>query len=133
MISEVTRWIGTGVSVGFALIIVAFLLAHTRPCKSATANLSLSYHFMAAGTLSIFLYIWKSDTSVHSFPLELILILVPVISHVIVFSWAGWSLYNWAGPRCDSLHCKSIVHDLIAAVKGYYFQQRYGYQVLLDV
>ena len=133
MISEVTRWIGTDVGVGFTLIIVAFLLAHTRPCKSATANLSLSYHFMAAGTLSIFLYIWRSDNSVHSFPLELIFILVPVISHVIVFSWAGWSLYNWAGPRCDSPHCKSIIHDLIAAVKGYYFQQRYGYQVLLDV
>ena len=129
IISDV-NFIGTDLIAGFTLILIALLLAQARPCKSTTANFSLSYHSMVAGALNIFLFFWKLDV-LKTMHLELILIVVPVISHVVVLSWAGYMLVRWAASKCGGRpHCMG---DLAASGRMCCFQQRHGYEVLLDM
>ena len=99
------------------MVFLALLLALMRPCKSATANFSLSYHAMIVGILSVYLTLWKSDQSMDTFALELVCIIVPAVSHVLVFLWAGYQISCWAVSRWDMSPCVGILVDLAAAVK----------------
>ena len=124
------KFIGSELITGFTLILMALLLAQARPCKSTTANFSLSYHLMVAGALSIFLFFWKSDV-LKTMHLELILIVVPMISHILVLSWAGYMLVGWAASKCGGR--PHYMGDLAASGRMCCFQQRHGYEVLLDM
>ena len=80
----------TGVSLFFTSLIIAYL----RPCKSTTANISLSYHTMVIGIFNITLGFWKNDMSTSTETLALIFIIFPVISHILVLLWAGYTLIH---------------------------------------
>ena len=58
------------------------------------ANLSLSYHSMVAGILSIALHLWKYDMSTGTEPLELAIVVLPAISHILMFAWAGYMFFS---------------------------------------
>ena len=80
------------VTSGFTLTIVSLFLSYARPCKSVLANLSLSYHIMVMGMLSIAVSLWKKDLSTKTETLKVLFIITPVISHVLVISWAGYTI-----------------------------------------
>ena len=133
-VGEVTKHLGAEIGMGFTLSLLALLLAHVRPCKSDTANLSLSYHVLVAGILSISRFLWKSDILSSKFPLELLLILVPAVSHFLIILWAVYRVSRGVLLRCSGAHSeRRAMDDFVAAIKVCYYRQRYSYQVLSDV
>ena len=65
----------------------SLFVSSTRPCKSLLGNLSLSYHLMMMGILSITMFLWKYDLSSSTQTLELVLFTIPLISHFLVLCW----------------------------------------------
>ena len=65
---------------GFTLTIVSLFISYARPCKSVLANLSLSYHIMVMGMLSIAVSLWKNDLSTGTETLKVLFIITPIIS-----------------------------------------------------
>ena len=130
LIHQVTRHLSSEIGMGFTLTFVALLVAHMRPCKLAVANFSLSYHVFVAGILSISLFLWR-NYSLINFPL--LCIFVPVISHVLIFSWAGYRFSCWVLLRCNRAHSVSrIMDNVVAAGRRCYHGWRYSYQSLSD-
>ena len=85
----------------YASFVISLLVLYVRPCKSAIANLSLSYHFTMIAFLSLLYYLWKCDLSTSTELLELLFIIIPLISHILIFIWAGYSLCQTnTGRRC---------------------------------
>ena len=124
------------VSDGCWLIFLSFFFSYLRPCKLTIANLSLSYHLMVAGILSIALHLWKYDMSTGTEPLELAIIVLPVISHILMFAWSGYIFVKWIMSHCgyqfNTCHCKAALSDLANAAKQYFHRGRGGYQVLAN-
>ena len=79
---------------GLELMSLSLIFSYTRPCKSTIANLSLSYHAMMIGILSIAVHLWQWDLSTGTETLMETFIILPVISHVLVFMWAMYTLIN---------------------------------------
>ena len=118
---------------GLELVSLSLIFSYVRPCKSTIANLSLSYHAMMIGILSITLHLWQHDLSTGTETLMETFIIIPVISHVLVLMWAMYTLINRImshfGYPSD---CRVALTDLANAVK-WYFQRKHGsYQVLPD-
>ena len=80
------------VTTGFSLFVILLIFAYLRPCKTITANISLSYHIMVIGIFNIALGFWKNDMSTSTETLTLIFIILPVISHILVLSWVAYRL-----------------------------------------
>ena len=127
----------TEVSTGFWLVFLSFFSSYLRPCKLTIANLSLSYHLMVAGLLGIALHLWRQDMSTGTEPLELALIVLPVISHILMLIWVGYMFFKWIMSHCgypfNTCDCKAALSDLANAAKQYFHSRRGGYQVLADV
>ena len=114
---------------GLTLIFSSFLFSCVRPCKLTIANLSFSYHFMIFGILCIIYHLWvyESDNSTGTETLELTIIIVPAISHILVLTWAGYTLTH------RIMKCCGYQSDLAYAVKQYFHRKRDGYQVIPDI
>ena len=113
-------------------IFLSFLFSCLRPCKLTIANLSLSYHLMVAGLLSIGIHLWKSDMPTGTKPLEGVAIILPMISHILMLIWAGYMFFKWIMSHCG-YDCKAALSDLANAVKQYFHRGRGGYQVIPDI
>ena len=89
------------VTIAYTSFVTSLLVSYVRPCKSAIANLSLSYHFTMLGFLFLLYYLWKCDLSTSTELLELLFIIIPLISHILIFIWAGYTLCQTnTGRRC---------------------------------
>ena len=76
---------------GLLLILLSMSVASWRPFKSLISNISVSYHTMSLGFLTIILHFWNT-THFDTETLELILIIAPLISHIYVLTWIRHSL-----------------------------------------
>ena len=118
-------------------IFLSFLFSYLRPCKLTIANLSLSYHSMVVGLLSIALHLWKFDISTDTEPLEGATIILPVISHILMLIWAGYMFFKWIMSHCgyqfNTCDCKAALSDLANAAKQYFHRGRGGYQVIPNI
>ena len=114
---------------GLTLIFASFVFSYVRPCKLTITNLSFSYHSMIFGILCIVCHLWvyESDNSTGTETLELTIIIVPVISHILVLTWAGYTLTH------RIMKCCGYQLDLAYAVKQYFHRKRDGYQVIPDI
>ena len=69
-------------------------------------------------------------------PLELAIIVLPVISHTLMFAWAGYTFVKWIMSHCgyqfNTCDCKAALSDLANAAKQYFHRRRGGYQVLAN-
>ena len=89
------------VTIAYTSFVTSLLVSYVRPCKSAIANLSLSYHFAMNGFLFLLYYLWKCNLSTSTELLELMLVIIPLISHIFIFIWAGYTLCQTnTGRRC---------------------------------
>ena len=124
------------VCAGCWLIFLSFFFSYLRPCKLIIANLSLSYHLMVAGILSIALHLWNYDMSTGTEPLELAILVLPAISHILMFAWAGYIFVKWIMSHCgyqfNTCDCKAALSDLAKAAKQHFHRRRGGYQVLTN-
>ena len=114
-------------------VVSSFIISYLRPCKLTIANLSLSYHSMVLGILSIALLLWKQDLAIGTTPLIWTFITAPVISHVLVLMWVGYILTHRIMSHFGyQLNCKIALTDLVNAIKCRVHRRPGGYQVLPD-
>ena len=121
---------------GYGLVFISFTFSYMRPCKSTIANLSLSYHYMMAGILSIALNLWKRDLSTGTETLAGTIVIIPAISHILVFTWAMYTLthriMSHFGCQFNRANCKITPTDLVNVVKWYFQRRCGGYQEIPD-
>ena len=114
-------------SVGLYSLILSFL----KPCKSSIANLSLSFHSAMLGVIFIAYSLWRDDLSTPTKTLELTFILIPVASHALVLTWAGYTLtrriLTHFECQCSPPHYRVV---LTAGAKRYFHRRHGGYQTL---
>ena len=117
---RINFWKGTFSYVETVLLMtLGCVVSYVKPCKSAVANISLSFHMILFGIVTILTYLWKSDLSVETYTLELTFIVTFLSTHILVAVWAGYILtkhallrfgYQFHGQRCkvalsDMAHC----------------------------
>ena len=117
-------------SIGFCSLTFSFL----KPCKSSIANLSFSFHSAMLGVIAIAYYLWVDDLSTPTKTLELTFILIPVASHALVLTWAGYTLTRCIlthfGYQCSPPHYRVVLTDFAAGAKWYIHRRHGGYQTL---
>ena len=115
---------------------LSLFFSYVRPCKLTIANLSLSYHSLVIGILTIAVRWWKHDPSIATQTLEKIFIIIPATSHILVLMWAGYALtrriMSHFGYQLNPHDCKLALTDLANAVKRQFSRQHGSYQVLPD-
>ena len=120
-------------SIGLYSLILTFL----KPCKSSIANLSLSLHSAMLVVITIAYYLWRDDLSTPTKTLELTFILIPVVSHALVLTWAGYTLtrriLTHFGCQCSPPHYRVVLTDFAAGAKRYFHRRHGGYQTLLTL
>ena len=116
---------------GLALVFLSLIFSYMRPCKLTIANLSLSYHAMLFGILSVAVHLWEHDLSTGTETLMETFIILPIISHVLVFMWAMYTSFNRImshfGYQFNPSNCRVALTDLANAVKEYFWRKRGSY------
>ena len=95
------------VSAAYTSFVLSLLMSYLRPCKSTVANLSLSYHFTMIGFCFLLYHLWRCDLSTPTELLELLFTIIPLISHILIFIWVGYTLCQTNTGRC----CRQCTYD----------------------
>ena len=68
--------------------------------------------------------------------LEVAIIVLPAISHILMFAWAGYTFVKWIMSHCgyqfNTRDCKAALSDLANAAKQHFHRRCSGYQVLAN-
>ena len=108
------------------------IVSYVKPCKSAVANISLSFHMTVYGILMCLMYLWEFDLSVETYTVELMFIVTFLLPHILVAVWAGYTLtkhtltrfgYQFHGPGC-----KVALSDMANGVRLCLHRRYIGYQ-----
>ena len=111
--------------------VVSLLLSQIRPCKSPVANFSLAYHFTVLGILALVNHIWDTEMSTTTESLELTIILLPLISHILVFIWVGYTVSHYVMLQCGySPRHEQVLTRLRMIASQCFHRNRGGYQAL---
>ena len=97
---EIATGYGWKIAGSCTFFVVSLLLSQIRPCKSAIANFSLAYHFTVLGILTLVNQIWEQEMSTRTESLELTIIILPLISHILVFIWVGYTVSHYVMLQC---------------------------------
>ena len=116
---------------GYIFLILSLLILKGRPCKSLIASLSLSYHSAALGVIMLGVDFWTAEPSIHTRSLELKFIFIPLISHTLIFTWAGYTIVNYVW-RKFGCHLTSSPF-MLDALRGYFRRDNGGYQEIPEV
>ena len=76
------------------LVLLSFVIAFARPCKSFLTNLSLSFHMMWSATAGVFLMGWIGNVNISSLLLVKLFTCVVVVPHILMTSWAIYKLLH---------------------------------------
>ena len=115
-------------------MVLVCIVSYVKPCKSAVANISLSFHMTLLGILICLTYLWEFDLSVETYTLELMFIVSFLSPHILVAVWAGYTLtkhtltrfgYQFHGPGC-----KVALSDMANGVRLCLCRRHRGYQEL---
>jgi hypothetical protein len=110
------------------------LVSYVKPCMSAIANVSLSFHLILFGIFDCVYHLWWYDSYARTYPLELTFIATLLTPHILVSLWAGYTLtkhtltrfgYQFHGPGC-----KEALSDIANGVRLCLSRRRRGYQEL---
>ena len=113
-------------------MILVCIVSYVKPCKSAVANVSLSFHMTIFGIIMCLTYLWEFDLSVETDTLELMFIVTFLLPHILVAVWAGYTLtkhtltrfgYQFHGPGC-----KVALSDMANGVRLCLCRRHRGYQ-----
>ena len=119
-----------------AFFAVSLLLSQIRPCKSAIAksaiaNFSLAYHFTVLGILALAIHIWDYEMYTQTMTLELTIIIRPLISHILVFIWVGYTVSHYVILECGySSGHERVLARLRMIASQCFHRNRGGYQAL---
>ncbi|CAI8028342.1 hypothetical protein GBAR_LOCUS16176 [Geodia barretti] len=98
----------------------ATLTSYVQPCKLAVANISLSFHFLLIGFCDVLEYEWFDDLDIGADKLELTFMCPLLISHGLMFAWAGYKLtYRVKKCQFNPSGYKVVLTDIANSVKQY--------------
>ena len=111
--------------------VLSLLLSEIRPFKSAFANFSLAYHFTVFGVLALVKHMWEHEMSTRTDRLELTFIILPLISHILVFIWVGYTVSHYVMLQCGySPRFERVFTRLRMIASQCFHRNRGGYQAL---
>ena len=112
-------------------LVLSLLLSQIRPCKSAVANFSLAYHFTVLGIFALAIHIWDYEMYTQTMTLELTIIILPLISHILVFIWVGYTVSHYVMLQCEySPGHERVLTRLRMIASQCFHRNRGGYQAL---
>ena len=122
---------GWNIDTSCTFFVASLLLSQIRPFKSAVANFSLAYHLTVLGILTLAIHIWDNEMSTRTESLELTIILLPLISHILVFIWVGYTVSHYVILQCGySPRHERVLTRLKAIASQCFHRNRGGYQAL---
>ena len=112
-IAWITAATATGLSreimEGCMVLALSLVVSYVRPCKSTLANFSLSYHTFMFGVFLFGVGYWDV-LFVKTEALELTFIIIPLLSHIFVFSWMIYTMCRYV--RVNVLSQNSLHHRI---------------------
>lgn len=74
-------------TIGTIFAFASFLVAFLRPCKTLLANMSLSFHLLLVGIMSLLGALWWQDLMLKSEVLASAIVITSAIPHVLMMTW----------------------------------------------
>ena len=115
-------------------MMLACVVSYVKPCKSAIANISLSFHVNLFGVLLCTTYLWKKDLSIETYTLGITLVATLFTPHILVAVWAGYALTKHMRTRFGhQLHghgCRIAFRNMASGVRNCLRQRHSSYQEL---
>ena len=112
------------------LFITCCIITYIQPCKFSIANISASVNFLLLGGIYTIEHWWFHDWSIPTETQILTMIIIPLLSHILVFVWASYTLTSYIVRHCR--HCfnqRDYKEALVNAVnKCLHRSRRGGYQ-----
>ena len=122
--------IGSRLSDSINYIVTCCIITYIQPCKSSIANISLSVNLLLLGGIYAIEHWWFYYWSIPTETQIMTMIIIPLLSHILVFVWAGYTLTSHVMRRCR--HCfnqRDYREALVNAVnKCLHRSRRGGYQ-----
>ena len=86
-------------AIGFFFLFLALFVSYVRPCKSLIMNLSLSFHSMLFGILSVNFELWMEDFSFSTETLAVTFAVVSTMPHFVILVWVGYKITSCVSSR----------------------------------
>lgn len=74
-------------SIGVIFALAAFLVSYLRPCKTVLTNMSLSFHLLIIGIMSLLCGLWWQDLMLNSDILAITVVVFSIIPHALMITW----------------------------------------------
>ena len=75
-----------------SLVLLSVVSAYTKPCKSSTANLSLTFHFMLMAVGSGLVTLWMQALNMNTSVLASLFVIVLALPHMMMFLWVCFKI-----------------------------------------
>ena len=95
-------WSGA-VAFAFVAMFTGCVFLYLQPFKQAIGNISTGFHFMLLSILSLILHWWLIESE-STEKLVLALVMISLLPHVLVCTWAGYMLVQCIMRRCGCWH-----------------------------
>ena len=92
-----------GVASAFFTMSTGCVLLYLQPFKQAIGNISIGFYFMLFSVLSLIHYWWINESE-STETLVMALVMISLLPHVLVCTWAGYMLVQCIMRRCGCWH-----------------------------
>ena len=75
-----------------SLVLLSVVSAYIKPCKSSTANLSLTFHFMLLAVGSGLVTLWMQALNMNTAMLAALFMIVQALPHMVMFLWVCFKI-----------------------------------------
>ena len=132
LLSSLTDFITRDIVAILLWMMFVCLVSYVKPCKSAIANVSLSFHMALLGIFMAVQYLWRNDPYVGStYTLELTFIATLLTPHILVALWVGYTLTKYTltrfGYQFHGPGCKMALSDMANGVRLCLYRRHRGY------
>ena len=103
---------------GFVILSLSLLIAWGRPCKTWTANTSLSFHFFLLGVWILLFALWREDAYIGTDSLSVSLVLLPLIPHIMMLGWLMYKIACYLHNKYGGGGGASCVTDVLRRAFG---------------
>ena len=112
------------------LIVIALIVAHIRPCKTLSANLSLTFHTTISSIICIQLTVWlQTDISINTKMMTELFAVLNFLPHILIALWLGYKVFS-RKVRCHDAKtrvmtiCRAGAHTILphrlVSLRGYH-------------
>lgn len=94
-------------SIGGSFAIAAFLVSYLRPCKALLTNMSLTFHLLLLGIISLLCGLWWQDLMLDSEILATTIVIFSIIPHALMITWIAHIMLQ--KYRCYSMAVRAAM------------------------